>query len=138
MIWIEIIIFIVMFISVVAIMGADMNDRYGKGYDTTLGLNLTSSLSSLTQYQSDIVNDTTGGQASQTDFGIIKLITTPKILLQVTGIMWSFVSGTFIYDLLYHMHLGGNYMLLLGGLFQTLYVLAIAFIFLKIIFKIEI
>ncbi len=49
--WIEIILFLTLFLGVIAFMGADLNQRYGQNNDLTLGLNLSSSSSSLKTFQ---------------------------------------------------------------------------------------
>lgn len=135
--WVEIIVFIVLFLGIVAIMGFDMNEKYNKTYDTTLGLNISSSLSSLQDYQTDIVNDTNHGQAELSDFGVIRLITIPSMIIKVTGIIWSFASGNFIVAVVHNMQLGG-YELIVASIFRTLYVIAIGFILIKLILRINI
>lgn len=135
-IWIEIIVFIAMFIAVLTIMNADMNAKYSQSKDLTLGLNLSEQVTSLENYQSTIVNQSSSG-GGITDFGIIKLTTLPSILYSGISLIWTFVSGEFIFKLVSGMQLG-VYGTPIAVFFQILYVIAIGFIFLKLILKVEI
>lgn len=135
-IWLEVILFIFLFIAVIGIIGLDMNEKYGQSHDLSLGLNLSGQLSELKGYKTDVINSTTQGQASISDFGIIKLLTVPTMLMQAIGILWNFVNGSFIYALISHMNLGvyGSYIAIV---FQVLYVLAVLFILIKLVLRIN-
>lgn len=135
--WIELIIFIGLFLVILGIMGYEMNDKYGKDYDLTLGLNLTSSIDSLNDYSEDLINSTTEGQTSVTDYGILKITTVPSIIIQATRILWSFISGGFIYKLVMAMQLG-SYGSAIARLFQMLYVVVISFILIKLVLRINV
>lgn len=132
--WVEVVIFLGAFLFILGVIALDMNQKYGKNNDLTLGLNLSTNIDSLQDYQSDLINSTTEGQTSVTDYGILKLTTVPSILLSVTRILWNFVSGGFIYALVMNMQLGayGTY---IAGIFQTLYVIAIAFLLIKLVLR---
>jgi len=132
--WIEIIIFIGLFLVVVGVIGIDMNSRYGQEHDLTLGLNLTDSVDSLQSYKGDLVNSTSSGDAEITDFGVLKLRTVPRILLSTVGILWTFVSGTFIYAVIMNMQLGA-FGQPLAIFFQMLYVITISFLLLKLVLR---
>jgi len=134
MIWIELMLFLILFLTVMGLIGADLNSDYGTSNDLTLGLNLSKQQSDLYSYKNDIINDTTQGQSSMTDFGILKLLTVPKILLNVATIAWSFVNGSFIFHLVNAMNLGiyGYY---LAITFQVLYVIGIGFIIIKLVLR---
>lgn len=132
--WIEIIIFMGIFLFVVSVIGLDMNSRYDKDHDLTLGLNISPSISSLENYRTDIVNSTADGQTSVTDYGILKLTTVPSILMSVTRILWSFVSGSFIFALIMKMGLG-EYGIYIARMFQMLYVVAITFLLIKLVLR---
>jgi len=135
-IWTEVIIFLALFLVVLGFMGADMNEKYGQNQDVTLGLNLSEQTSDLIEYKSTIINQSNSG-GGITDFGIIKLTTLPSILYAGLNIIWTFLSGTFIYKVVAGMNLGvyGNFIAIF---FQMLYVIAVGFIFLKLILKVEI
>jgi len=137
LLWIEIVILIGFFLGVMAIIGSDMNAKYEKNYDLTIGLNLTEQISDLAVYKSDIINDTSGGQTSMTDYGILKLLTTPKILLQAAGIIWDVVNGSFIYSIISSAGLGA-YGFPLAVALQILFVVSIGFIILRLVLRIPI
>lgn len=135
--WIEIILFIILFLGVLTIIGADMNSTYGQSHDLTFGLNLSSQYDALQQYGVEVQNSTTSGQTTTTDYGILKITSIPKLLLTVGSIAWSFVSGDFIYRLVYNMHLGGTYVVIVASIFRLLYIIAIGFIFVKLFLRIN-
>lgn len=132
--WIEMLLFIILFIAIIGIIGSEMNTKYDKNYDLTMGLNLSQQEADLRQYSRDVVNDTSQGQSSMSDFGIFKLATAPKILISAVTILWSFVSGDFIFHLVDAMHLGifGSYII---WIFRSLYVIALAFLLLKLVLR---
>jgi hypothetical protein len=132
--WIEVLLFIIIFLGVMAIIGSDMNTKYGQSHDLTIGLNLSKQLQSIAIYKDDLMNSTSGGQAELTDFGILKLGTTAKILMGVTSILWNFLTGRFIWDLIATMNIG-DYGLLIGTIFQILYIIAIGYILLKLVLR---
>lgn len=132
--WIEVIIFVALFLVVVGVIGIDMNNRYDKDYDLTFGLNLTSSIDSLDTFRGDLVNSTNEGQSEITDYGVLKLRTVPSILLSSLNIIWVFVSGSFIYALVMNMQLGA-YGQPLAIFFQMLYVITIGFLLLKLVLR---
>jgi len=136
-IWVELILFIILFLGIMAIIGADMNTKYGKSNDLTLGMNLSSSLTELQGYKTDLQNSTTSGQVSVTDFGILKLLTTPAMIVKVTGVIWNFVSGQFIYTLVSQMNIGA-YGSIIATVFRILYIIAIGFILIKLVLRINI
>lgn len=137
-IWVEIVIFLAIFLGVLAIIGTNMNSDYGKNYDLTMGLELNDAYANLSQFGQESINDTTQGQAQMSDFGIIKLLTIPSMLVSLAGTLWSFVSGQFIYRIVASMQLGDGYTLLIGGAFQLLYIITLVFVFIKLVLKIDI
>ena len=72
-----------------------------------------------------------------TDFGILKLLTTPSIILKATGILWNFISGSFIKEAIGQMQLG-VYGVYIGSILQIMFILAIGFIFLKLVLRINV
>lgn len=135
MLWIEIVLFLILFLGVLAIIGSDMNDTYGKNHDLTFGLNLSSQYDDLKVYKSDVLNSTSSGQTTMTDYGVLKITSVPKMLLTAGNVAWSFVNGNFLYRLVVNMHLGGTYTEYVAAIFQILYVVAIGFIFIKLFLK---
>lgn len=135
--WIEAMIFVVLFVVIVGIMGADMNERYNKSHDTTIGLNITPTVESLNTYRQDVENSTTQGQASVTDYGVLKLLTTPAIIFKAFGLIINFASGKFIYSIVMAMQLG-TYGTYIAIFFQTLYIITISFIILKLVLRVNI
>lgn len=133
--WIELIIMAILFVGSIAIIGSSMNNYYGKNYDLTYGLQTNETQNAIVSLQEDVVNSTSSGQSSMTDFGIYKLATLPHIMLVATSLLWDFVSGSFINTLVGMMSLG-EYANLVIVLIKILYWLAIAFILLKLILKV--
>lgn len=133
-VWIEIIIFVALFLGIIAIIGADMNTKYSQNYDLTLGLNLSSQMTSMDKYSTDMINQTTSGETEITDFGILKILSTPALLLTGVNIVWSVVSGGFIYNLIGNMNLGA-YAVGVAIAFQIIYILAIGFILIKLVLR---
>lgn len=135
--WVEVIIFLGLFLLVMGIIGLDMNNKYGDDKDLTMGMNLSNNVDSLSEYKDTVTNGTSEGQASLTDFGVIKLLTIPSMIYQVTALLWNFVSGSFINTLVYNMNLGvyGTY---IASFFRILYIIVIAFILIKLVLRINI
>lgn len=136
MIWIELILFLILFLVILGIIGADLNSDYGTSNDLTLGLNLSAQQESLFSYKSQVINDTTEGQASVTDYGILKLTTAPKILWGAATVAWSFVNGSFIFHLVNALGFG-VYGYWIAVIFQVLYVIGIVFILLKVVLRVQ-
>lgn len=136
-IWIELVLFIIVMIGALTFIGLDLNDRYSQNHDLTLGLNVSNQLSSLNDFKKDAVNDSLQGQSSLSDYGIMKLLTTPKILMQTLSILWSFVDGSFITTVVNAMQLGaiGS---TIAVVFRILYVITLVFIVLKLVLRINI
>ena len=137
-IWVEIVIFLGLFLGVLAIIGANMNETYNKDNDLTFGLNLSSTYNQIQDYSVESVNDTTQGQASISDFGIFKLTTAPVMLVKLGTVLWDLLSGQFIVRLVAMMNLGSGLTLLVSGAFRIVYTITIIFLFLKLVLKIDI
>lgn len=133
-IWIEIVLFLVLFLGIMTIIGANMNEQYGQNHDLTLGLNLSSQMTELDAYKQEMQNSTSSGTTSITDFGVLKLLTTPAILLTGVELTWNVLSGVFITNLIEQMNLG-EYAYIFGIVFRALYVFAIGFILIKLVLR---
>jgi hypothetical protein len=135
--WVEVIIFIFLFLIIIGIIGGDMNSRYGGSRDLSLGLNVSQNFNDLIGYKATMQNSTDSGQVSMTDFGILKLVTTPTILFSALGIIWNFVNGSFIDALVGQMNLG-IYGIYIALTFKALYFIAVGFILIKLVLRIAI
>lgn len=138
MLWIEIIILIGMFLTILAIVGINLNADYSTDNDLTIGLNLSGDLKEINDFRSKSLNQTGQGIASITDFGIFKLASTPSILMSAGTLIWNFLSGKFIVQVITSLNLGGQYAPILIVGFQTIYVLAIIFLFIKLVLRLDI
>lgn len=133
--WIEVILFIVLFVSALAIIGSNMNGLYDENYDYSFGLVTNDTKAEIESYQETLVNSTSEGQASQTAFLPLVLTTVPHMLMTVNSIIINFISGGFINTLVDLMNLGdyGNIIIVI---FKLMYFIAIMFILIKIITKV--
>ena len=132
---IELVLFLILFFILIAYIGMEMNNTYGKSYDLTFGTNLSSQLTSLESFRSSSYNQTQGS-ASISDFGIFKLATAPGMMMSLFGILWTFFDGSFIYNLVTAMNLGGSYATSVALIFQILYVCALVFLLIKLVLRI--
>lgn len=134
--WIEIILLIIVFVVALGFIGVSMNGWYGQNHDLTYGLSTNSTLTEIENYQNTVANSTTEGQASLTSFGFFILSTVPHMLLTARSVITNFITGGFINQLVNLMNLGQ-----FGGIiivaFRLLYFLAIGFILIKLILKIQ-
>jgi len=136
-IWIEIILFVALFLGIMAIITDNMNHDYNQNQDLTGGLNVSGEYSKLSEFAyKQAENSTTGGTMDVTDFGIIKLSTVPFILYTVSTVLWSFVNGSFINNLVALGNFGQLHGLIVATL-QILFILGILFIFIRLVVRVN-
>lgn len=132
--WIEVALVAVLFFGALAIVATNMNNLYGKHNDLTYGIVSNKTLTDLQDYQSSVINNTQQGQASITDFGILKLTTIPSMLNLGFNLVLSFITGGFIDNIVGAMNLG-DYSLIVIIVFRTLYIIGLAFALIKLFTK---
>ena len=135
--WFEVVMFMILFLAIMGLIGFYMNNDYEKDYDLTLGLNLTNQLNSISTFSQQSINATSQGQASATDFGVIKLSTSVQIIKLAFDTILTMLTGSFISNLVGAMNLGA-YGFWIALVFRTLYVVSLIFIFLRLVLRINI
>lgn len=133
--WTEIIALSVLFVVLLGIAVVGMNDKYDSSEDPSFGMGIqedaNSSLNNLVEYQEQFQNSVKSGSASFTSvFGLV-LSTSYDIIITGMFLFWTFISGSWIFKAVAMMQLP----LILGTVFQVLYLLSIGFILLRILFK---
>ena len=133
--WVEMIIFIVLFIGVLAVLSYTINNDYGTSVDLSYGINSNDTMNNLKSLQVDFDNTAKDGQASFSTLGIFMLTTIPKMIMTITTMVWGFVSGSWINSIVGLMNLG-DYAGLVITLFKLLYFIAVGFILIKVVTRI--
>jgi hypothetical protein len=133
--WIELIIFVVLFVGVLGILSYTINNNYGTNIDLSYGINSNDTINNLKSLQVDFDDTAKNGQASFSSLGIFMLTTIPKMIMTVTSMVWGFVAGSWINSIVGLMNLG-DYAGLIITLFKLLYFIAIGFILIKIVTRI--
>ena len=127
---IEIMLFIVLFLAVIAIIGISLNSQYSENQDLTMGISSNKTMTNLQEYQRDLDSAYQNGSTSFSDFGILKLTTIPRMVSLTTSIIFSFVTGDFINSVVRNMNLGA-YASLVIIIFKILYYVIILMIILS-------
>lgn len=131
----EAVIGILLILLVVAIIIIGMNVKYDKSYDPTLGLGTNDTVSALNGYQGSI--DTgISTDATTNSLNGVNLVGSWGMVYSGVRIMLDFVTGAFIQNAIGLLHLGqaGTY---LGWAFRLLFVFGVAFIIIKLLFKVK-
>jgi hypothetical protein len=135
--WIETLLIICLVGGSLALIGAGMNSMYGQNKDITYGIVTNDTLTQINSYQTSMQNDTTQGQSSISDFGIFKLATGARLITLSLTLIWDFVSGNFINNIVNLMNLG-DYSTILIVVLKAIYFITIGFILLRFVTKINI
>ena len=132
--WTEVALFTTLFMLLIIILVANMNVTYDANHDGTFGLSesLTKTQADLTDYQSTLEENTNQGTATSSGDGI-SLSTTWSIINSGLKIMWTFLSGGFIEEVIGML----RFPTVVGTILRILFVLSIGFILLKLILKIK-
>lgn len=122
--------FIIMFIGIIA----EFNIKYGQNYDGSFGLSgqANSVAGNLSDYQNTLQQNVKAGQASSTGLGL-SLTTTWSIISSGSSIMWQFLTGGYVEQLVSLL----KFPVIVGVILRILFVLSIGFILLKLILKIK-
>jgi len=132
--WVEVALFTTLFVLLIISLFAYMNVIYNENYDGTFGLSdsISATQSGLSDYQDTLQQNVKEGQATSSGEGI-SLTTTWSILASGANIMWTFLSGGFIEQIVALVRLP----VIVGNILRILFVLSIGFILIKLILKIK-
>jgi len=132
--WAEVALFTTLFMLLIISLIAFMNVTYDKNHDGTFGLSDSISITQneLSNYQDTLQQSVKQGQATSSGDGI-SLSTTWSIITSGMNIMWTFLTGGFIEQIVGLM----RFPTAVGTILRILYVLSIGFILIKLILKIK-
>jgi len=131
--WIEVSLVVTLFVLLWIALIANMNVDYNKNIDGTMGLNslATGTQSNMSAYQTTLQQSVAQGSASSTGLGI-SLTTTWNIISSGATLMWTFITGGFIEQIVALMHVP----LIVGTILRILFVISIGLIILRLVLKI--
>lgn len=117
----------------VIIMG--MNQTYNKNYDPSFGINTQDAKNNVSDYQ-NTVGTGLQGKASENALTGVNVLSSYSIVQSGITMVINILTGQFIQNIIGLLQLGeaGVY---LGWAFRLLFILALAFVLIKIIFKIK-
>ena len=132
--WVEVALFTTLFMLLTITLVAFMNVTYDQNNDGTFGLSdsLSTTQSDLSDYQDTVQQNVKQGEATSSGEGI-SLTTTWSIITAGMNIMWTFLTGGFIEQVVGIMRLP----VIVGTILRILFVLSIGFILIKLILKIK-
>jgi len=132
--WVEVALVTTLFMLLIISLTGYMNVKYDKNYDGSFGLSdsLSSTQQDLSDYQATLQQSVKEGEATSSGEGI-SLTTTWSIISSGINIMWVFLTGGFIEQIVGLMRLPVS----VGYILRILYVLSIGFILIKLILKIK-
>lgn len=129
--WTMIAVFSFMIVLILGVIIGQYNTDYNKEY--TIGLD-TSQLDGFKEVQDTMQDNVNGGDIVTTDNGVT-IPQTIGIIKDVMGLVWSFISGGWIFNIINMINLGEAGVYLAIGL-QIFYFIAVCLLFLFIIFKV--
>ena len=122
--------FVVIFTTVVT---QGMNTSYNKTNEV-VGLNTENIQSSVNEYQSSMTDKIRGGEVSFLSAVGMTLSTSWDVIISTLNLIWQFMAGGWIHTIVIdYMHLPTALALIL----QSMYILSIGFIILRILFKVK-
>lgn len=130
--WMEVIIFSLIAVIAVGMIFTDMNTTFSQNYNT--GLPTDAMITQITNLQDNIQNKTVGGSASFGSVWGLTLSTSWEMIVTIFSVTGYFVGGSWISTI-------GGYLLwpsIVVLLIRTLYLLSLAFIILKILFRVRV
>ena len=133
--WSEASLFLILFMSLMAIVIVNMNAYYSQNNDPTFGIATNSTQSDLTDYQDTLKQSINSGTASSSALGF-SVSTTWNVISTGIGYMWSFLTGGWIERSVGLLHMGeaGT---ALAVILRIIYILSVGFIFLKLVLRIK-
>jgi len=133
--WTEGILFALLFIGVLGIVVASFNVMYGKNY--SVGLNNSGDEQPFIEYQETASQQIEGGEVEFDAEQGITLKSSYGIFTDVIKILWTFLTGGFIENVVSYLNLGEAGTALALTL-RVLYFLSLVFALLYILFKVVI
>ena len=132
--WTEVALATTLFVLLIISLVAYMNVTYDQNYDGTFGLSdsVSTTEGELSEYQDTLQQSVIEGQATSSGEGI-SLTTIWGVLTSGLNIMWTFLTGGFIEQVVGLMRLP----IIVGRILRILFVLSIGFILIKLILKIK-
>lgn len=131
----EAVIGIILFLGILAIIIVAMNVKYGQTYDATIGLGTNDTKTSFEKYQ-ETLQTGLGSDASTSAISGVNVIGSWGMIQAGLSMALNFVTGGFIQNAIGLLRLG-NAGVYLGWAFRLLFIFGIAFIMIKILFKIK-
>lgn len=125
-----------LFVVGLTIISTNMNNIYDDNHDLSYGLVSNETINDLEQYQTTLAESTNKGQSTLTSFGYFILSTLPTMILSANSLIWGFISGGFINNIVGLMNLG-EFSGIIIIIFRLLYFFAIGFILMKILTKVN-
>ena len=135
-VWIEVILFSLLFVIALGLIGTNMNAQYGDSKDLSFGLATNNTLQDLKETQASLDASTKEGQSSFSSLGIFTITTLPKMIMTTLGMTLRFISGGWIKGIVNLMNLG-EYTSIVITIFTILYFLIVIFIIIKLLTRVN-
>lgn len=131
----EAIIGVLLFLSCIVIVMVAMNHDYGQNYDPTFGITTNETANALNNYPGTLQAGMEG-EASTNAIQGVNVVSSYGIIKEGLSIVFQFLTGGFIQNAVGLLNLGqaGT---ILGLSLRLLFILAVGFILIKIIFKVK-
>lgn len=129
--WTEGILLSILLVTILGIVIGGMNLKYGKDHQIGLGGNTTES--AFIEYQDTLNREIGGGEAEFSASEGLTLKSSWGILKSAVNIIWGFITGSWIENIIIYMKLP----IQVAYTFRVLYFLSIGFIILNILFKVK-
>jgi hypothetical protein len=132
--WLETSLFCTLFVVLLVSLFSLMNANYSRNVEGLDSLNslATATQANLTDYQSTLQQSVNDAQSSSTGLGI-SLSTTWNIIKTGSTMLWSFLTGGWVSQLVQLIGLPA----IVGTILQILYVISIGLIILRLVLKIN-
>ena len=132
--WAETAVFVTLFMLLIALLIVNLNVNLDEDFDSTFGKpdRLTIVQKRLIGYQDTLKVGVEEGQATSSGSGL-SWTKTWSIISSGATIMWSFLTGGFIEDMISLI----GFPLIVGRLLRILFVLSIGFILLKLVLRVK-
>lgn len=131
----EAIIGVLLFLGCVVTVMVSMNHDYGTNYDPTFGIATNDTATALNNYP-DTLKTGVEGEASTNAIQGVNVVAAYGIVKEGLSIVFQFLTGGFIQNAVGLLNLG-QAGVMLGLALRLLFILAVGFILIKIIFKVK-
>ena len=134
-IWAETAIFSLLFLAVFGVIVGSMNLSYSKNYNSGFG-DSQNTTQLLVTYGNTSQQKISGGEVNFNSINGITLKTSWDLILDLLNIVWAFISGGFIYNIIMALQLGATGQLLAVAL-QTVFVISLISAILYTLFRVQ-